>query len=128
MVFNDFSRSNTNLAVAQLTDDYLGVAAIGDYFGMPSYGVEGGGIFSRNGTWYVMSGTGCCFCPTGGSVLVWTAPAPLGPYTYQGSVNAWDNATSVRFPDRLTIRSELIRSCRPIRSPRSSLECSVSRL
>jgi len=93
MVFNDFSRPNQNLAVALLTDDYLGVAKVGPYFGA-SVGLEGGGIFERNGTWYVMSGTGCCFCPSGGSVMVFTSSDPLGPYTFQTSVNAWNHSAN----------------------------------
>ena len=49
---------------------------------------KGGGIFERNGVWYVMFGQGCCFCPFGGSSLVYTAAHPLGPYTYSSTANA----------------------------------------
>jgi len=61
VVLNNFAKPNTNLAVAKLTDDYTNVAVVGPYFGLPKAGVEGGGIFERNGIWYVMSGAGCCF-------------------------------------------------------------------
>jgi len=96
VVLNNFAKSNTNLAVAKLTDNYTAVAAVGEYFGLPNAGVEGGGIFERNGVWYAMSGSGCCFCAAGANADVWTAANPLGPYTYVSDVIAY-NSTSKMF-------------------------------
>ena len=43
---------------------------------------EGGGIFERNGRWYVMQGSGCCFCWAGDDAQVFeSTTGPFGPYT-----------------------------------------------
>jgi len=99
MVYNEFHGSGAggnNLRVVKLADDYTSIikSQSSANFGMKEYGVEGGGIFKRNGLWHVLSGTGCCFCSSGGSVLYWTSKNPLGPYVYGGSVNRWINSTS----------------------------------
>ena len=43
---------------------------------------EGGGIFERGGRWYVMQGSGCCFCWAGDGARVFESDSgPYGPYT-----------------------------------------------
>lgn len=55
---------------------------------------EGGGLFRRGDTVYLMAGTGCCFCAGGGSAEVWASTTgPLGVYTRMGNVNQQTNAT-----------------------------------
>ena len=49
--------------------------------------LEGGGIFKRGATYYYMAGSGCCYCAGGGGAMVFTAAHPLGPWTWQTSVN-----------------------------------------
>jgi hypothetical protein len=39
---------------------------------------EGGGIFERNGRWYIMQGSGCCFCWAGDDAVVFESTT--GPY------------------------------------------------
>ena len=41
---------------------------------------EGGGVFYRQGLWYYMMGSDCCFCSWGGDSRYWTARHPLGPW------------------------------------------------
>jgi hypothetical protein len=54
---------------------------------------EGGGMFYRNGTYYVMAGTNCCYCQWGASATYFTAPAPLGPWTQQTNLNLCADGT-----------------------------------
>lgn len=43
---------------------------------------EGGGIFERDGTWYIMQGHGCCFCFCGDDAQVFESKTgAYGPYT-----------------------------------------------
>ena len=39
---------------------------------------EGGGIFERNGRWYIMQGSGCCFGWAGDDAIVYESTT--GPY------------------------------------------------
>lgn len=55
--------------------------------GSESGWLEGGGIFKRDSTYYYMAGSGCCYCAGGGGAMVFTAPHPLGPWTFQTNVN-----------------------------------------
>ena len=44
---------------------------------------DGGGMWKREQTYYVMLSFDCCFCSWGSDALVFTAPAPLGPWAPQ---------------------------------------------
>lgn len=44
---------------------------------------DGGGMFTRNGVYYVMLSFDCCFCQWGSDALVFVAPSPLGPWAPQ---------------------------------------------
>ena len=73
--------------VTQLSADYTKVVATSAPIENGTY-YEGGGVFERDGTWYVMFGQGCCFCDKGGSSRVYTASTPLGDYVFQSEVNS----------------------------------------
>ena len=50
--------------------------------------LEGGGVFRRGSLVYVMAGSGCCFCPYGGSSRTYVSrTGPLGLYEYVGDAN-----------------------------------------
>eukprot|EP01046_Picozoa_sp_COSAG06_P037914 COSAG06_NODE_4326_length_4357_cov_3.590621_5_plen_192_part_00 len=38
-------------------------------------------------SYYILAGTGCCFCPTGADVVAWKAEHPTGPYTQVRNIN-----------------------------------------
>jgi len=40
-------------------------------------------MFKREGLYYIMLGTTCCFCEEGSDVFVFTSTSPLGPYQQQ---------------------------------------------
>jgi hypothetical protein len=50
--------------------------------------LEGGGVFRKGPLVYVMAGSGCCFCPYGGTSRTYVShTGPLGEYTYIGDAN-----------------------------------------
>lgn len=49
---------------------------------------EGPTFFKRNDTYYILPGTSCCACKGGSSIYVYTAPSPLGPYTFRGDIGS----------------------------------------
>ena len=55
---------------------------------MPDGTVEGPAMFKRGGVFYLLFGKGCCACRGGSNILVYTAPAALGPYTFRGDVGS----------------------------------------
>ena len=71
--------------VERLTDDYLDGS--GETSGILASNCEGAGLFKRGDTWYALFDNTCCFCPAGSGARVYTAEAPLGPYTYRGNIN-----------------------------------------
>lgn len=48
--------------------------------------VEAPAFFKRKGVYYALFGNCCCFCASGSGIGVYTATAPLGPYTYHDNV------------------------------------------
>jgi hypothetical protein len=60
------------------------------------WGFEAPVLFKRNGVYYALFGPMCCFCYQGSGIRVYTAPHPLGPYTYQGGddIACYKNDTS----------------------------------
>jgi hypothetical protein len=52
-----------------------------------SRGDEAPALFRRGTTYYALFDTTCCFCPQGSGAKVFTASAPLGPYTLRGNIN-----------------------------------------
>ena len=76
----------TGLSIVQLSRD--GSAAAGPFVDVPNGGVEGPAMFKRNGGYYLLVGVGCCACRGGSNVLVYRAPAPLGPWELRGDVGS----------------------------------------
>ena len=81
--------------VEKLADDWTQSAALAD----PSLStgdlteadVEAPMFFERNGWYYLIYGSTCCFCAEGGGAVVQVAPHPLGPWTHTGvDLNAWN--------------------------------------
>ena len=48
--------------------------------------VEAPVFFLRKGVYYALFGNCCCFCGHGSGIGVYTAPHPLGPWTYHDNV------------------------------------------
>lgn len=44
-------------------------------------------MFKRNGTYYLLTDNTCAFCTAGSGARVYTAPSPMGPFTYRGNIN-----------------------------------------
>jgi hypothetical protein len=44
-------------------------------------------MFTTGATYYVLFDNTCCWCAAGTGCRVYTAGAPLGPYTYRGDIN-----------------------------------------
>ena len=38
-------------------------------------------------SYYILAGTGCCFCPTGADVVAWKASSPTGDYVQVRNIN-----------------------------------------
>lgn len=78
---------NGNL-VSLLNDDYTSINRTSGPIENGTY-YEGGGIFKRNGSWFVMFGKGCCFCPFGGSSRLYMAKDPIdGPWNFIREINS----------------------------------------
>lgn len=79
----------TGNIIRQLSDDYLNVQGNQSGFTPPKSlkcGCEGPTFFKHEGTYYITLGSGCCACKGGSSIHVFSAPKPLGPYTYIGDI------------------------------------------
>jgi len=46
-------------------------------------------MFKRNGSYYLLIGSGCCACIGGASIIYMYAPTPFGPFS--GNVNINEN-------------------------------------
>jgi len=73
------------IAVERLSPDWL--AGSGQTSDFLDRGCEAPTMFKHHGTYYVLLGNTCCFCPQGADVRVFTAASPLGPYTLRGEIN-----------------------------------------
>jgi hypothetical protein len=87
--------------VQELTPDLLGPlpgGGVSAVIGGP--GNEGILMFKREGLYYIGFGQCCCFCGAGSNVELFSAPAPLGPYTSLGNViesSTWNAQTGAVF-------------------------------
>jgi beta-xylosidase len=78
---------NHLMSVEKLSDDYL--SSLGKDHNSGIFGqewVEGSSLFKRNGIYYAVFGTCCCYCAEGAAVTVYTATSPLGPYTTRNNL------------------------------------------
>ena len=80
------SPTRGRIRIEKLSADYLNSTQ--EYYQIPADGDnEAPAMFKRDGTYYALFGSFCGFCSQGGTVQVWTASTPLGPYTYRGGIN-----------------------------------------
>jgi len=79
--------------VVRLSDDYLSSTTEFGYLHTPKPS-EGPVFFKRGGLYYILPGTGCCGCRGGASIYVFTATAPLGPYTFRGEIGSNQTAAA----------------------------------
>lgn len=71
-------KRGSGICVAKLTPNMTDIAASSPLIDAPG---EGGGIFERDGRWYIMQGHGCCFCWAGDDAQLWESTSgPFGPY------------------------------------------------
>merc|ERR1712070_327071 len=78
---DDFLTSLAAPVVTGLLDSGEGPTNVSTgYFGNTF--VEAPAFFKRKGTYYALFGKCCCFCGHGSGIGVYTAAAPLGPWTY----------------------------------------------
>jgi len=73
---------NHLMSVEQLSWDFLSTTGLNHssgFFG-DSF-VEAPAMFKRDGTYYAVFGSCCCYCKQGSPVYAYSAPSALGPYT-----------------------------------------------
>jgi hypothetical protein len=73
------------ICVERLSADYL--APTGQTGDLVAGNVEAPAMFKRNDTYYLLFDNTCAFGIYGSGARVYTAVAPLGPYTYRGNIN-----------------------------------------
>jgi len=72
-------RRGAGICVARLAHNLTDIAESSKRIDAPG---EGGGIFERDGRWYIMQGHGCCFCWCGDDAQMFeSTTGPFGPYT-----------------------------------------------
>ena len=72
------------ICVSRLAANLTDVAETSSEIKIPG---EGGGIFERNGKWYLMQGSGCCFCWAGDDATLFESTnGPYGPYSIQNDI------------------------------------------
>ena len=76
--------------VARLTADYRDWAPGAPIFDFDEPFSEAPAVLFRGGLFYALFGHCCCFCLQGSGLYVYTAAAPLGPWTRQGSPADFD--------------------------------------
>eukprot|EP00038_Savillea_parva_P005573 m.159110 g.159110 ORF g.159110 m.159110 type:complete len:495 (+) comp11742_c0_seq1:85-1569(+) len=74
--------------VVELTRDFLNVTGRKSCW-VPSdgFGLEGGALWDRGGTYYWAAGSPCCNCALGGSARVYTTHDPMGNWTFLTNLN-----------------------------------------
>ncbi len=73
------------ISIERLSADYC--SSTGESSGIISRGDEACALFRRGANYYALFDTCCCFCPNGSGAKVFTASAPLGPYTFRTNIN-----------------------------------------
>jgi hypothetical protein len=96
------------MSIERLTPDYsgtMGASGNSGFFGASF--VEAPALFKREGVYYAVFGSCCCYCQSGSAVTVYTATSPLGPYTARnvldaGAAGSDAAAATARHPSALT--------------------------
>lgn len=98
------------ISVEKLSDDYLtslGQQFNSGFFGRPD--VEAPAMFKRNGTYYAIFGSCCCYCREGSGVTVHTSLSPLGPYQTKNYLGSEGHAQQFNVLKYRTSGSEVYR-------------------
>lgn len=75
------------MIVERLAPDYLkGTGECSEVLGQQ---VEAPAMFKRNGWYYLLFGTLCCYCSKGSGAMVFRSRHPLGPYEYRDNINRY---------------------------------------
>lgn len=88
IVYNSYDKGSiySRNAVDRLTPDFTASSLqTGGYIKDRCIGAEAQAMIKRNGTYFVVSGRGCGFCPHGSSAPVYASASPLGPYRPTGT-------------------------------------------
>jgi hypothetical protein len=96
-----------SIFVELLTPDYLASTGVGS--GPLGSGAEACALFKRQGIYYALFDSCCCFCPEGSGANVCTASAPLGPYNFKNNINrapSTQGHTEARPPGRITVNAQ----------------------
>jgi len=75
------------MIIERLSPDYL--RGTGECSEVLGHVVEAPAMFKRNGWYYVLFGTLCCYCPQGSGAMVFRSRNPLGPYEYRDNINRY---------------------------------------
>lgn len=74
--------------VHELTDDWMNsTGRFSCWMPRDGWGLEGGALWDRNGTYYFAAGSPSCNAKLGGDARVWTASDPMAEWTYQTNIN-----------------------------------------
>jgi len=99
LIYTTLSKGHS-MSIERLSPDYLTSLAATDptqssgVFGDSN--VEAPAIFKRNGIYYAVFGSCCCYCGSGSAVTVYTSSAgPLGPYTKRNVLAAQPASSSM---------------------------------
>jgi hypothetical protein len=76
--------------IARLTDDYRDWMPNTNLYDFDEPFSEAPAVLYRGGLFYALFGHCCCFCYQGSGLFVYTATAPLGPWTRQSSPASFD--------------------------------------
>lgn len=74
-----------SIRIEKLRPDFL--SSTGQVSPVLAQGCEAPALFRRGDTYYALFDSTCCFCKNGSGARVYTASAPLGPYTLRGNIN-----------------------------------------
>jgi hypothetical protein len=84
------------VCVAKLSPNLTDVESSSKMLSIPG---EGGGIFERDGRWYIMQGSGCCFCWAGDNAQTFeSSSGPFGPYASMGDIINCSNTNHNGYP------------------------------
>jgi len=85
--------ANAHCQVERLAPDFLSSSWVSTKAtsGVLPHGNEAPALFKRAGVYWALVSDSCCYCEEGGLVHAFSAPAPLGPYTYEGEIAAGPN-------------------------------------
>jgi hypothetical protein len=78
---------NHKLSVEKLDENYTASTMQGSPIIIEH--CEAGGMFKKNGLYYLLTDYTCCFCTQGSGAQVFTASNPLGPYNFRQNINRY---------------------------------------